>query len=158
VDKKSGAVITDNSLVLAIGESLNSPLGVLFPYRNLADGTTDTAGIRQLLITYWTAVRRLFPDAWGKTPTESRLMHGLGIRAMGRLMDRIMVSIDAAAPSAIDDVTTELRRVAPVCRWTHGTWEGLRVDWNGLQNNPKDISTLSNYLVRAYLQARTSTS
>ncbi|WP_432571583.1 DGQHR domain-containing protein DpdB [Kineococcus sp. SYSU DK005] len=158
VDKKAGAVITDNSLVVAIEESLNSPSGVLFPYRNLADGTTDTAGIRHLLLTYWTAVQRVFPEAWGRPSTQSRLMHGIGIRSMGRLMDRIMVSIDLAAPTAVDDVTHELERIAPLCHWTKGTWEDLRVDWNVLQNTPRHISTLSNYLLRAYVQARTSTS
>ncbi len=155
-DQKTQAVVTDNSLVTAIEESLNSPSGILFPYRNLADGTTDTAGIRHLLITYWSGVRDVFPDAWGLPPTRSRLMHGIGIRAMGRLMDRVMTTVDPTSPKAPRQVREELERVAPTCRWTKGTWEDLRVDWNGLQNTPRHISTLSNYLVRAYVQARTA--
>ena len=156
--KRTGAVVTDNSLVLAIEESLNSPSGILFPYRNLATGTTDTIGIRLLLITYWSAVRETFPDAWSLPATQSRLMHGIGIRSMGRLMDRVMVNIDVAKPDARLKVITELRRIEPVCHWTSGTWETLRIDWNDLQNTPRHISTLSNYLVRAYVQARTAVS
>ena len=75
-------------------ESLESPSGVLFPYRNIATGTTDTEGIRKVLITYWTAVRNTFPEAWGLPPTQSRLMGGVGIRAMGRLMERVMAHVD----------------------------------------------------------------
>ena len=153
-ERKTQAVITDNSLVTAIEESLNSPSGVLFPYRNLADGTTDTAGIRLLLVTYWSAVQAVFPKAWGLPATQSRLMHGIGIRSMGRLMDRVMAGIDAASPRAREATERELRRIAPVCRWTEGTWEGLRMEWNDLQNTPRHISTLSNYLVRAYIQAK----
>ncbi len=156
--KKPDAVVADNSLVVAIEESLNSPSGILFPYRNLATGTTDTAGIRHLLITYWTAVRDTFPKAWGLPPTESRLMHGAGIRAMGRLMDRVMVIIDPSAPQAHKQVMAELQRIAPVCRWTSGTWDELRIEWNDLQNTPRHISTLSNYLVRVYVQSRSAAS
>lgn len=153
-DKKSLAVVTDNGLVQTIEESLNSPSGVLFPYRNLAEGSTDTAGIRTLLLTYWGAVKAVFPEAWGLPPTRSRLMHGIGIRAMGRLMDRVMTSVDLGSPARDADVRHEIRRIAPICRWTSGTWEDLRVDWNDLQNTPRHISTLSNYLVRAYIQAK----
>ena len=45
-DDKKTAVVTDTGLVEAMKESLESPSGVLFPYRNIAAGTTDTAGIR----------------------------------------------------------------------------------------------------------------
>ena len=69
---------------------------------------------------YWTAVKRLFPDAWGKVPSKSRLMHGAGVRSMGRLMDRIMASIDTKSPHALSHVKSELQLVAPVCRWTQG--------------------------------------
>jgi DGQHR domain-containing protein len=153
-EKRTTAVVTDNSLVLALEESLNSPSGVLFPYRNLASGTTDTTGIRHVLFTYWSGVRDAFPEAWGKPPTASRLMHGVGIRSMGRLMDRVMANVDVNARSAHAAVRRELARIEPVCRWTEGEWDELHLPWNDLQNTPRHISTLSNYLVRAYLRAR----
>ena len=46
-DASRQRVVTDTSLVEALKESLESPSGVLFPYRNIAAGTTDTEGIRR---------------------------------------------------------------------------------------------------------------
>lgn len=153
-DKKL-AVVTDTSLVEAIRESVESPSGVLFPYRNIASGTTDTEGIRRVLLAYWGAVRDTFPEAWGKSANKSRLMHGVGIRAMGRVMDRVMTHVRDDDPQAKDRAAGELQLVAEKCRWTAGTWEDLGVAWNDLQNTPRHISALSNYLVRSYLSERT---
>lgn len=152
---KGETVIADTSVVKMIEESLSSPSGCLFPYRNIATGETDAEGICQVLVTYWSAIRRVFPDAWGKPPTKSRLMHGVGIRSMGRLMDRVMAGVDVNAPKAMEQVERELRRVAPVCRWTCGEWEELNdLRWNELQNVPRHIRVLSNLLIRAYVQAK----
>lgn len=148
------AVIADNSLVEAIKESLESPSGVLFPYRNIATGNTDTEGIRRLLIIYWSAVRDVFPEAWGKQPAKSKLMGGVGIRAMGRLMDRVMAQIDPADPHADQQARHEISRIAGHCHWTSGTWTELGLAWDDVQNVPKHISALSNVLARAYLAAR----
>src|SRR5437870_8272111 len=112
------AVISDTSIVKMIQESLGSPSGCLFPYRNIATGESDFEGIWLLLNTYWTAVKEVFPDAWAKPPNKSRLMHGAGIRAMGRLMDRIMSSADVKSATSISRVKKELSAIAPVCRWT----------------------------------------
>lgn len=155
-DARKQSAVTDTSLVEALKESLESPGGILFPYRNMATGTTDTEGIRILLLTYWTAVKDVFPDAWGLKPVESRLMGGVGIRAMSRLMDRIMPQVDVAANNAVALTRKEIQRVQPVCRWTAGTWEDLGLPWNELQNTPRHISTLSNLLIRAYVDARTA--
>lgn len=153
-DDRRVAVITDTSLVEALKESLESPSGVLFPYRNIATGSTDTEGIRHVLLLYWGAVKDVFPDAWGKPPSESRLMGGVGIRAMSRLMDRVMVYIDPNSPGARAAARKELSRIADRCRWTSGTWDEFGSPWNELQNVAKHISTLSNFLVRAYVDAR----
>ncbi|MCJ0978717.1 DGQHR domain-containing protein [Rhodococcus sp. ARC_M12] len=149
------SVITDTSLVDALKESLESPSGVLFPYRNVATGQTDTEGIRHLLLTYWSAVKATFPSAWGQPTTKSRLMGGVGIRAMARLMDRVMPQVDLKSPSAQDQAFNEIARVAHKCHWISGTWEELGLPWNELQNTPRHISALSNYLARVYVDART---
>ena len=138
----------------AIKESLESPAGVLFPYRNMAAGTTDTEAIRDVLVTYWTAVRDVFPEAWGMPATTSRLMHGVGIRSMGRLMERVMPHVDVRNPNALERATTEVTRVEGICRWTSGSWEDLGLPWDELQNTPRHISALSNLLARKYLDAR----
>lgn len=155
-DKKV-AVITDTGVLRMIEESLSSPAGCLFPYRNIATGETDFDGIWAILITYWSAVRNVFPEAWGKKPAKSRLMHGAGLRAMGRLMDRIMSTVPIGDKDAIYRVEEELRYVASGCRWTSGRWDelgGLR--WDEIQNVPKHIRMLSNHLIRLYMQSRSA--
>jgi len=73
-----------------IRNSLNNPLGALAPYRGATsrDGI-DINGMYKVLCTFWQSVKEVFPDAWGKDPRRSRLMHSAGILAMGVLMDRI---------------------------------------------------------------------
>jgi DGQHR domain-containing protein len=152
---KKETIIADNSIVKMIEESMSQTSGCLFPYRNIATGETDFDGITNLLVLYWSAVKAVFPEAWGKAPTNSRLMHGAGIRAMGRLMDRIMPYIDLKMPTAKDDVVRELKHIAPICRWTSGRWEDMDdLKWNEVNNVPRHINILSNVLVRAYLQAK----
>ena len=148
------AVITDTSIIQMLQESLTSPSGCLFPYRNLSSGETDFTGLWMALLLYWTAVRDTFPDAWGKPPTASRLMHGAGIRAMGRLMDRVMAALDPAAADSAEQVHGELAMLIPHCRWTAGRWEALDLRWNEIQNVPRHTHELSSFLIRAYLQAR----
>lgn len=154
-DAKKSTFVTDTSLVEAIRESIESPSGILFPYRNIATGTTDTEGIRRALIAYWGAVHDVFEDAWAKPATESRLMHGVGIRAMGRLMDRVMTHVRDDDPKARSAAATELALIAEHCAWTEGAWDVLGLAWNDLQNTPRHISALSNFLVRTYLAERT---
>jgi DGQHR domain-containing protein len=158
-DGRRGAVITDTSVITMIQESLGSPSGCLFPYRNLATGETDIDSILQILTVYWGAVQRTFPKAWGKSARDSRLMHGVGIKAMGRLMDSVMKPIlDPFGPDVPKVVHREVSLVAPICAWTGGHWEGLGgMPWNELQNVPRHVRTLSNLLIREYYQQKRGT-
>jgi len=154
-EERSNTVIADNSIVKMVEESLSQPSGCLFPYRNIATGETDFDGITTLLVVFWSAVREVFPEAWGKPATKSRLMHGAGIRSMGRLMDRIMPVVDPRKPTAQAEVVRELKLVAPICRWTAGRWDDMDgMKWNDLNNVPRHINILSNVLIRGYLQAK----
>jgi DGQHR domain-containing protein len=155
-DDRRKAVITDTSIIQMLQESLTSPSGCLFPYRNLSSGETDFTGLWTALLLYWTAVRDTFPDAWGKAPASSRLMHGAGIRAMGRLMDRVMAALDPNASDVPAQVRSDLALLTPHCRWTSGRWEALDLRWNEIQNVPRHTHELSSYLIRTYLQARAS--
>jgi DGQHR domain-containing protein len=157
-EKRGAAVVADNSLSTAIEESLNSSAGILFLHRNLSNNTTDTVAIRKLLIIYWAAVRETFPNAWGLPPAKSRLMHGVGIRAMGRLMDKVMANVDINSDDAIEMTCKELSLIKGQCHWMQGRWSELNVNWNELQNTPRHISTLSNFLIRVYVRARASAS
>ena len=93
-EKKKQAVVTDTVVIKMIEDSLTHTSGCLFPFRNVATGECDNDGILGTLTVYWSAVRDKFPDAWGLRSTKSRLMHGVGIRSMGKLMDRVMSQVD----------------------------------------------------------------
>jgi len=156
-DQRNKAVVADTSIVKMVQESLSSPSGCLFPYRNIATGETDSEGIWNILITYWDAVRETFPEAWGRPPGKSRLMHGAGLRSMGRLMDRVMSAIDPRSPHARAEARAELQAIVPVCHWTHGRWRELGdLNWNEIQNVPRHMRILSNLLIRTYVQNRRS--
>lgn len=154
-EHKRSAVVADTSIIKMLQESLANPSGCLFAYRNIATGETDFDAIWATLLAYWTAVKKTFPEAWGKPPTKSRLMHGAGIRAMGKLMDRVMGSINPRGHGAVGQIQHELRSIRPVCHWTEGRWAELYdLNWNEIQNVPRHIRTLSNLLVRSYVQGR----
>ena len=99
------------------------------------------------MFVFWQAVKDEFPDAWGKPPTRSRLMHSAGIQAMGVLMDRIMTRLHGHGDPR-HEIQQSLRRLRPHCHWTDGTWEGLGLKWNEVQNVPKHVRGLSDLLVR----------
>lgn len=154
-EAKSKAFINDNAVVRMVEESLGSPTGCLFPFRNIATGETDFASIRKVLLLYWTAVKDMWPEAWRLPPARSRLTHGAGIRAMGRLMDKVMSGIDIHHPRAPQMVRAELARLKPICHWTQGDWgEEMGLSWNEIQNTPQHIRLLSSVLIRAYTNNR----
>ena len=116
--------MVDNALITVIRSSISSPLGALAPYKASASTPADIPAMYRTLAAYWSAVREVFPDAWGKPPTESRLMHSAGIQAMGCLMDRIM----SRAPGGTDSrrfASEALGRIAPYCCWTRGRWPDI---------------------------------
>ena len=154
-DQRRTAVVADTSVVKMVQESITSPSGCLFPFRNLATGEADLDTIWKVLTTYWTAVRDTFPDAWARPSTESRLMHGAGIASMGRLMDKIMATVNPNASDADESIRDELAFIAPFCRWTAGRWEELDdTAWNDIQNVPKHVRALSSFLIRTYVTAK----
>jgi DGQHR domain-containing protein len=149
--EKKKAVVSDIALVKVIQDSFTMPSGCLFPYRNSATNVTDFKSIQKLLHMYWGAVKEVFPTAWGRPPEESRLMHSAGIKAMGRLMDRVMGSVNLNEPRAAQGVKAELIRIRPICHWTEGRWDEMDLDWNQVQSVPKHIRDLTETLLRAYL-------
>jgi DGQHR domain-containing protein len=153
-EDRKRTVVADASIIKMLEESITTPSGSLFAYHNISTQETDFEGIWALLGAYWSAVRNTFPEAWGKPPSESRLMHGTGIRAMGRLMDRVLSGFHPREQHLRTLIEDELKKVAPVCHWTSGRWEELGLEWREIQNVPRHLKLLSNLLVRAYLQAR----
>lgn len=148
----TGAVITDTGVIEMLRESLGSPSGCLFPYRNLATGETDLDSIWHVLVLYWSAVKEAFPEAWGRRPEDSRLMHGVGIRSMGRLMDKVMSSARPQDPTTASYVRTAVAKVAPRCHWTSGCWDELGLQWNDVENTTRNQRLLANFLIRLYFE------
>lgn len=157
-NRSTSEVITDTVIIKMIEESLTNPSGCLFPYRNIATGEYDQQAIWSVLTTFWSAVKQVFPEAWGKSPNTSRLMHGVGIRSLGKLMDRIMASINPSDENAQALVVKELRLIAPVCRWTSGVWEDLGgIEWNEILTTNRHYTMLYNFLIREYLNKKQTT-
>ena len=146
---KSNAVITDTAIIKMIRNSINSPLGALAPFKAAGDDSLDLQAMYRTLVTFWKAVKDVFPAAWGLPPTKSRLMHSAGIEAMGILMDRILARHAGKADEA-HAIKADLQRIAPHCCWTEGTWDAMRLEWNEVQNTPKHIRTLADTLIRLY--------
>jgi DGQHR domain-containing protein len=141
------AVIIDTALIKVMTNSIRNPLGALSLYRQTEDGQVDIDGMYRTMFVFWDAVKNTFSDAWGKSPTKSRLMHSAGIQATGVLMDRIMTRLHGQQDPR-HEITQSLRRLRPYCHWTEGTWEGLGLKWNEVQNVPNHVRGLSDLLVR----------
>jgi DGQHR domain-containing protein len=151
----SGAVVTDMALLSVIKSSLSNPLGALAPFKSVGrEGGGDVAEMYRILTTYWSAVKAVFADAWGRDPKQSRLMHSAGLLAMGLLMDAIYARL--ATDADVPTVQRELEKVVPFCRWTKGTWETLGLAWNEVQNTPPHVKKLQDALVRAYAASKHS--
>ena len=148
---KPNAVIIDTALVSVLRNSMNNLLGVLSAHR-FPDGSPDVNAMYVTVCQFWTAVRDVFPDAWGKPPNRSRLMHSAGIQAMGFLMDRIMTRLYGAS-DPVAGACESLGRIAPKCHWTSGNWEGIGFAWDEIQTVPKHIKALAETLVRLDAEA-----
>lgn len=135
------AVVSDKALIDCLTSNLR-PGGALGAYR-AGDGLEP---VHEALCTYWGAAKEAFPDAWGRSPTESRLMHSAGIRAMGALMDPVWTRADAT-PDPAQHVRAALARLSPYCRWTEGVWDELGWRWNDVQATSRHIRGLTEYLL-----------
>jgi hypothetical protein len=102
---------------------------------------------------YWSAVASVFEDAWGKPARESRLSGGPGVIALGFIMDAIIDRHRHRGIPSREQFRVDLTPLRSVCRWTTGTWDfgpGRQRKWNELQNTPKDVRLLSDYLTLKY--------
>ena len=83
-------------------------------------------------------------------PRSSRLVHGVGIVALGGLMDLIMTEMDYTKSRAVHSVVHRLKRIRKRCSWTEGRWPVLRCEWDVLQNTSQDKRRLEQYLIDEY--------
>lgn len=139
--------IKDNSVLKMIENSLYE--GALYQYRNPVDGTGDIDRMVAHLTAYWQAVASTWPAAWKLPPRQSRLTHGVGIQAMGFVMDHLTENLPAEkVPGRVKEPLARLQEEAA---WTSGTWrlgDGHTRDWRGWQNTSTDVRLLTTLLLR----------
>lgn len=147
--------IKDNSLRKAILNSLGD--GALF---EVTRSHRSDPGYYDLLVQtleiYWRGVAETFPDAWEKGPKESRLTHGVGIVALGFVMDELYLRRADNTAWTLDTVKRGLALIQNHCAWTEGVWElgdGKTRQWNEFQNLDRDVRLLSAYLRRLINQS-----
>ena len=144
-------VIKDTSILRLIENSLSD--GLLYRFRDPRTGRGEVDQMLLGLQNFWSAVRRVFPTAWGLPPRRSRLMHGAGVVSLGLLMDAISERKRSVGVPTQDDFAEDLLPLAGMCRWTDGYWDfgpGQKRRWNEIQNTSKDIQLLSNFLLVQY--------
>jgi len=150
--ENKNAVVTDSALIEAIRASMNNPLGALAQFRAFGDEPADIQSMYDVLVTYWSCVAEVFPEAWGRPPTKSRLMHGAGIKAMGILMDHMMPRVYGQKDPA-REITASLGRMSDSCAWTAGVWPDIGYRWNQIQNTSRHVKELASQLVRLDYEA-----
>jgi DGQHR domain-containing protein len=143
--------IKDNSMLKMLSMSIED--GALYHWFDSETGAGDTEAMLSLLKAFWHAVKETFPEAWDVSPRRSRLVHGVGIIALGCVMDEITYVVRREGVPTARRFEEHLRLLAAECAWTGGHWSfggGDPRPWNQLQNTPRDIKALSDYLVRLY--------
>jgi DGQHR domain-containing protein len=145
--------IKDNSVLKMVENSLYE--GALYQYRDPRDGRGDVEQMLLHLKSYWALVQGRFPAAWQLPPRKSRLTHGVGIQAMGFVMDVLTEDTHASELSRLD-LDQPLAAVKGLTAWTEGSWDfggGDVRKWNSLQNTPNDVRLLTNHLSRTAREA-----
>jgi DGQHR domain-containing protein len=147
----SDGTIKDNSILKVLSMSIED--GALYQWFDGETGTGDTEAMLALLKAFWSAVESVFGQAFKESPRRSRLVHGVGIIALGCVMDEIAYELRSEGIPTARRFAEHLRLIEPDCAWMRGTWSlstGGPRRWNELQNTPRDIKALSDHLVRLY--------
>jgi DGQHR domain-containing protein len=143
--------IKDNSVLKMISMSIHD--GALYHYFDPGSGTGDVEAMLTLLKRFWSAVADVFADAWDQSPRRSRLVHGVGIMSLGCVMDEIAYELREHGVPTSREFAQHLEPIAADCKWTEGIWALAPDDkrrWNELQNTPRDVKALSDYLLKLY--------
>jgi DGQHR domain-containing protein len=145
--------IKDNSVLKMIENSLYE--GALYQYRDPETGEGDLEAMVQHLKIFWQQVALLWDDDWNLPPRRSRLTHGVGIGAMGYVMDGLTEGMTIAELKNDFAFRSALQRLTQIAAWSEGNWPFAEDDmprWNSLQNTPNDIRRLTNLLLRVCQQ------
>ena len=143
VEKKG--IITDTALIKVTENSLNN-YGALSLYKGVGKVPDDLNGMYEIMFSFWSAVKEVFPEAWGLPSTESRLMHSAGIQALGNLMDRLVPRMPRNK-NMKSNIKNSLLLIHDDCAWIEGEWE-FGMSWNAIQAVPTHIKMLSEHLIQ----------
>lgn len=146
-----GGIIKDNSILKMIENSLSD--GALYRFRNFECEEDGVNGMLEMMCNFWSAVATVFRHDWGLPARRSRLMHGAGIVCMGYMMDAIAERYRSYTICPEDYFVRDLMQMQSVFRWSDGYWDfgpGAMRKWNEIQNTPKDIQLLVNYVLIQY--------
>ena len=142
-------LIKDNSMRRALTHSLTD--GALARVSAVSSGAdVKVSDLADIVMSFWGAVKIVFPDAVSLPPNRSRLTHGVGVVACGFLMDQFYATKGSEQWTA-SYIVERLRPLMEHCAWTDGFWEfgpEFRKPWNDLQNTDRDIRVLVNYFKR----------
>jgi DGQHR domain-containing protein len=144
-------VVQDNTLMRMVEASVAD--GALSDFRDAEDEGFDVERALSLLKTFWRAVARTFPDAWGLPPRVSRLSHAAGVLALGLVMDACVARHRERGLPSEEVFNEELGVLAPHCHWTEGAWNfgsGNKRPWNSIQSTPKDVNALNDHMLALY--------
>jgi len=147
--KSDQANISQKSVLEVIEQSVKSG-GALEAHHEKATGRTDIDEMARIVSLYFSGVRRTWPEAWDGSPKTSRLVHGAGLYAMGKLMDVVMADIDSSKPRPEISIEHHLGKLHRKCAWTSGRWPVLDCAWNEIQNTGQDKRRLQTYLISEY--------
>jgi hypothetical protein len=108
----------------------------------------------ELVADFYGAVMDVFGRAWvGMSPKTSRLVHGVGLVALGYVMDYAWIAESARTRTAFGRV---LKRLEGSTAWTSGAWAfpDDHRPWNRLQNTHPDIRLLTDFLLLTLKRTR----
>lgn len=141
--------------LLAVVETSIRRGGVLASYCSIQDRVGDVPGMATVVSIFFQGVKRVWPAAWEANPRTSRLVHGVGITALGRLMDVIMAEVGTNGQRAVGKVARRLKKIDQRCAWMAGCWpKPLDCAWDELQNTSQDKRRLADYLLHEYRTMR----
>jgi DGQHR domain-containing protein len=144
------AIVQDNTLMKMVEASVAD--GALSDFKS-EDSGFDVDAALALLKTFWRAVQKTFPDAWGLPPRLSRLSHAAGVLALGLVMDACVARHRERGLPSQKVFAEELAVLAPHCHWTDGSWNfggGDKRPWNSIQSTPKDVTLLGDHMLSLY--------
>jgi DGQHR domain-containing protein len=151
VPRASGMVIAQNGLFTVVKHFAEDIHG--------ADLAKNKKLLARVISKAFSCVKETWPEAWGKRPADSKLMHSAGLTAISRVLTRKLEALFTTYgewdnPQIWRDLRSSLERLSRFVVWTEdsaaaGT-ANARGNWRrhirDRQVTPQDISRLASFL------------